>query len=220
MVKLLLPYVEEHEQFKKAVWFLRKYTPDEVEIILIHDKERKGMSKVFNDYFTGEDDLILWHADMYATEGWFQKLMGYKDFDITGMKLVYPNGLIQHYGGFLRKIPGYGVGHHAHQHALDLFIDEPISCPFVTWGGVYLKKEVIKAVGKIDENYFQSYYGDVDYCFKARQKGFKVGVVPVKIIHEESLDTNRNKEELDQIIKTNWAYFQAKWMKLLAGALK
>lgn len=215
MVKLLLPYIEEHEQFKKAVWFLRKYTPKEVEIILIHDKEREGMSKVFNKYFTGEDDLILWHADMYAEEGWYEKLMTYKDFDIRGMKLVYPDGSIQHYGGFIRKD---GVGFHPHQFCLDIYLDTPIETAFVTWGGVYIKKEVIKEIGKIDEAYYQSYYGDVDYCFKAHQKGFKVGVVPVKIVHEESLDTLKNKEELKQTIQKNWSYFKAKWMSVLAGA--
>ena len=221
MVKLLLPYVEEHEQFKKAVESLRKYTPKEVEIILIHDKEKKGMSVVFNDYFTGEDDLILWHADMYATENWYEELRGYLGlFDITGMKLVYPDGRIQHYGGFLRKLPRYGIGFHPHQFCLDLHLDTPMECAFVTWGGVYIKKEVIKAVGKIDEKYFQSYYGDVDYCFKAHQKGFKVGVVPVIIIHEESLDTKKNQAELDKILFENEAYFTGKWMSILSGAIK
>jgi len=223
MVKLLLPYVEEHEQFKRAVDSLRKYTPSEVEIVLIHDKERRGMSTVFNDYFTGEDDLILWHADMYATEGWYEKLMSYNNFDITGMKLVYPNGLIQHYGGFLRKIPHrpqYGIGFHPHQFCLDLHFDKPMESAFVTWGGCYIKKEVIQAVGKLDEKYIQAYYGDVDYCFTAHQKGFKVGVVPVTIIHEESLDTKKNQEELDKILAHNESYFMAKWMDVLSSTIK
>ena len=226
MVKILLPYVEEHEQFKKAVWSLEKYTPKDVEIILIHDKEREGVSKIFNRYFTGEDDLILWHADMYATEGWYEKLMSYNNFDITGMKLVYPDGRIQHYGGFLRKIKtragemGYGTGFHPHQFCLDIGLDEPIKAAFVTWGGCYIKKEVIKAVGKLDEKYVQTYYGDVDYCFTANQKGFKVGVVPVTIIHEESLDTKKNQEGLDKTLFHNESYFMAKWMDVLSGAIK
>ena len=220
MVKILLPFVEEHDQFKRAVDSLRKYTPSEVEIVLINDKERRGMSAVFNDYFTGEDDLILWHADMYATEGWYEKLISYNQFDITGMKLIYPDGRIQHYGGFLRKLHRYGIGFHPHQFCLDIGLDKPIECPFVTWGGCYIKKEVIKLVGKIDEKYKQAYYGDVDYCFKARKKGFKVGVVPVTIVHEESLDTKKNKEELDKTLFENESYFKAKWMELLSGVMK
>ncbi len=224
MVKLLLPFVEAHEQFKRAVDSLRKYTPSEVEIVLIQDKERRGMTTVFNEYFTGEDDLILWHADMYATEGWYEKLMSYlafkPTFDIMGMKLVYPNGTIQHYGGFLRKLKNYGIGFHPHQFCLDIGLDKPLECPFVTWGGVYIKKEVIKKIGKIDEKYFQTYYGDVDYCFKAHQKGFKIGVVPVTIIHEESLDNKKNKEELNKILFHNEEYFKAKWMDVLSGVIK
>ena len=216
MVKILLPYIERHYQFEKALWSLKKYTPKEVEIILIDDKERKGMSVVFNKYFTGEDDLILWHADMYATEGWYEKLMKYKDtFDIIGMKLVYPNNVIQHYGGGIKE---NGVCFHPHQHCLDYGLDKPQECVFVTWGGVLVKKEVIQKVGKIDEQFFQTYYGDVDYCLKARELGFKVGVVPVKLIHEESLDTRQNPK-IKEIMENNWNIFQAKWMNLLAGAL-
>lgn len=215
-MKILLPYVEEHAQFKKAVWSLKKYSPN-VELVLIHDKKREGMSVVFNKYFTGEEDLILWHADMYAEEGWYEKLMSYlafkPSFDIMGMKLVYPDGSIQHYGGAIKK---NGIGFHPHQFCLDFYLDKPMECPFVTWGGVYLKKEVIKAVGKIDEQFYQSYYGDVDYCFRAHEKGFKVGVVPVRITHEESLDTNKNLEQLKQTMTKNWSLFQAKWMGVLA----
>lgn len=220
MVKILLPYVEEHEQFKRAVDSLRKYTPKEVEIVLIHDKERKGMSVVFNKYFTGEDDLILWHADMYATEGWYEELMSYDNFDITGMKLVYPDGRIQHYGGFLRKIKNYGTGCHPHQFCLDIGLDEPMKSVFVTWGGCLIKKEVIKAVGKINEKYVQTYYGDVDYCLTANQKGFKVGVVPVTIVHEESLDTKKDQSGLDKTMFQNEHYFLAKWMDVLSGVIK
>jgi len=220
MVKILLPYVEEHAQFKKAVYFLKKYTPKEVEIVLINDKEKRGMTTVFNDYFTGEDDLILWHADMYATEGWYEKLMSYKNFDITGMKLVYPNGTIQHYGGFLRKAGNLGTGFHPHQYCLDIFLDEPLKVAFVTWGGVLIRKEVIKEIGKVDEAYKQAYYGDVDYCLKAHQKGFKVGVVPVVIIHEESLDTKKDNTELNRILFQNESNFKAKWMDFLSGVMR
>lgn len=218
-MKILVPYVEDNASFKKAIWSLEKYTPKDVEIVKIHDEARQGMSVVFNKYFTGEDDLILWHSDMYATEKWYEALQEHlseKAFDITGMKLIYPNGLIQFYGGFIRSD---GCGVHAHQHCFDIGLDEPMSCTYATWGGVYLNKEVIKAVGKIDEQFFQAYYGDVDYCMRALQAGFTVGVVPVKIIHEESKDNNQNPN-LQRILSTNFNIFKAKYQNYLAEKLQ
>jgi GT2 family glycosyltransferase len=212
MVKLLLPYVKETENLKLARELLKKFTPPEVEIVEIHDKERNGMTVVFNEYFTGEDDLIVWHSDMYATEGWYERLMSFYDkFDVIGTKLVYPDGIIQHYGGFIKK---GGIGFHPHQGCLNLGLDEPISCPFVTWGGTLIKKEVIKKVGKMDEQFFQSYYGDVDYCLRAIQADFKVGVVPVQIVHQESADNMRNPN-LSKIMAENHAIFVAKWLPAL-----
>lgn len=211
-MKILLPYIEEHEKFKQAVQTLKLFTPKEIEIITIKDEKREGMCPVFNKYFTGEEDLILWHADMYAKEGWYDNLMKfYNEFDIIGMKLLYPDGLIQHYGGAIRA---NGVCFHPHQFCLDVGLDKPNSCAFVTWGGVLIKKEVIKKIGKIDEQFYQAYYGDVDYCLRARKEGFKIGVVPVSLIHEESLDTKKNPK-LNEIMQQNYSLFAAKWMQEL-----
>lgn len=219
MVKILLPYVEEHPTFKKCKFFLEKYTPKEVEIVYIHDKKKQGMTKVMNPYFTGEDDLIIWHSDLMATENWYDELyaeiMTYKPA-IIGMKLVYPNNVIQHYGGWIRAD---GICYHPHQNCLDIGFDCPVEPVFATWGGVYISKEVIKKVGKMDEQFEQMYYGDVDYCLRTRHEGFKVVVVPVKLIHEESLDTKKNRDKLNQLLMKNAQIFQAKYMPILAGAL-
>lgn len=211
-MKILLPYIKEHDKFKKALMTLRAFTPKEVEIIPIYDEKREGMTKVFNKYFTGEDDLILWHSDIYAKEGWYEELMKYYDeFDIIGTKLIYPNGLIQHFGGFIR---GDLICFHPHQFCLDKGLDRPTESVFVTWGGVLVKKEVIKKVGKMDEQFFQAYYGDVDYCMSAKKEGYRIGVVPVKLIHEESSD-NKKDVNLSKIMQNNYNIFKAKWMSEL-----
>ena len=211
-MKILLPYVEEHPTFKKAKFLLEKYTPKDVEIIYIKDEKREGMSKVLNPYFDGSDDLIIWHADMMATENWYAKLMSVPNaFGIVGTKLVYPNGLIQHYGGWIR-VDGFGF--HPHQGCLDYGFDAPLFPAFVTWGGVLIRKEVIQKIGKMDEQFYQVYYGDVDYCMRAKQNGFQIAVVPIKLIHEETAD-NKNNKKLNEIMKRNHDIFVAKWMQVI-----
>lgn len=219
MTKILLPYVEEHAIFKKCKLFLEKYTPKDVEIVYLKDEKKKGMSVMINPYFDGKDDVIIWHSDLMATEGWYEKLMSYKvvlDAGIIGCKLVYPNGLIQHYGGWIRSD---GVCFHPHQGCLDIGFEDEMFPVFATWGGVLITKEVIEKIGKMDEQFVQTYYGDVDYCLRAKQANFGVAVVPVKLIHEESLDTKQNKPKLQELLIRNLNIYMSKWMPLLAGVV-
>ena len=220
MTKILLPYVKEHQIFKKCKFLLEKYTPKDVEIIYIKDEKRKGMSVMINPYFDGKDDLIIWHSDLMATPEWYDKLKLFVELNsacgIFGMKLVYPNGLIQHYGGWIRAD---GVCFHPHQGCIDYGFTETQLPAFVTWGRVLIRKEVIQKIGKIDEQFEQTYYGDVDYCMRAREANFLTCVVPIKLIHEESLDTKQNKTKLNELLMKNHHIFIAKWMSVLAGVI-
>lgn len=220
MVKLLLPYVEEHPTFKKCKFLLEKYTPKEVEIIYIHDEKKEGMTKVINPYFDGTDDLIIWHSDLMASPEWYNKLKLFSELNpacgIIGMKLVYPNNLIQHYGGWIR---GDGICFHPHQGCIDYCFTEVQLPVFVTWGGVLIRKEVIQKVGKMDEQFEQTYYGDVDYCMRANDANFLVAVVPIKLIHEESLDTKKDQNKLNELLMKNHHIFVSKWMGVLSGAI-
>jgi len=213
-MKVILPYVEEHEKFKKAIWSLKHYSP-ELEVVAIKDEKREGADKIFSDCFEKYDeDLILWHSDMYATENWLQSLKSYYDmFDIIGTKLAYPDGSIQFYGGFIRKD---GVAMHPHQFFIDRDLNEPLKCTFVTFGGCLIKKEVFKKIGRMDSQFYPTYYGDVDYGLRALKEGFRVGVVPVKLIHEESYDNKQDRKKLQELMTRNYNKFMAKWMSELA----
>lgn len=46
---------------------------------------------------------------------------------------------------------------------------------FVSGSLMFIKRKVIEKVGLMDESYFL-YYEEVDYCFRARRAGFKVGI--------------------------------------------
>lgn len=219
-MKILLPYVEKHATFKKCKFLLEKYTPKDVQIIYIKDDKRQGMSKVLNPYFDGTDDIIVWHSDLMATPEWYDKLMfakeEYSACGIIGTKLVYPNNIIQHYGGWIRAD---GVCYHPHQGCINYGCDEAHTCVWVTWCGVLIRKEVIQKIGKLDEQFEQTYYGDVDYCMRARNANFGICVAPVKLIHEESLDTRKDSKKLAELVMKNMNIFLAKWMPVLSGVL-
>ena len=43
---------------------------------------------------------------------------------------------------------------------------------WVTFGGVLIRREVLRACGPFDDRYRWAYVMDVDYCFEARLRGF------------------------------------------------
>jgi O-antigen/teichoic acid export membrane protein len=50
-----------------------------------------------------------------------------------------------------------------------------VSVDFVSGSLMFIKKKVIDKIGFFDEKYFM-YYEDVDYCYFAKQSGFKIGI--------------------------------------------
>lgn len=115
-------------------------------------------------------------------------LEGSKKFDIWGLAMKQ-NGKT-YYGGKLDKWRMSG----------GLNIKKPPqrfwSCDFVSGSLMCIKKSVIEKIGYLNERYFM-YYEDVDYCFKARKQGFKVGIdSEISYVHYELSKKNVEKKIL------------------------
>lgn len=216
-MKILLVYLNEDEKLKRCLDSLKEFSP-EIEIIKkkADPSKTKVSEEVYQEYFNSPEfieDVMIWHPDMIATENWYNKLMQYYDyFDVIGIKILYPNGLVNHYGGAIRSD---GVGFHPHQYSFNIGLLNPLETAFVTGPGMVVKKKVWEAIKSYDFQFHQ--YIDVDFCFQAREKGFRVGVVPVEIIHTEGEDgfKTRTPEKQMEMLKENHNKFIAKWMHKL-----
>lgn len=217
-MKILLVYLEEDEKLRLCLESLQKYSP-EISVILIKaDKKKTKVSEEeYQKYFNSEnftEDVMIWHPDMIATEGWYEKLLFYYDeFDVLGMKIIYPNGILNHYGG---GILADGRGYHPHQNSLNIGLNEPLACAYVTCPGMIVKRYVWEQIKSYDFQFNQ--YIDADFCFQAREKGFSVGVIPVTVIHMEGMDgfRTRSKMQQAQMLQENYNKFKSKWMQTLA----
>ena len=189
-MKILLVFTKENELLFQALQSLKDTCPKEMEIKIIKaDKTKtKTAEEVYEEYFNSEEfteDTLIWHPDMIAIKGWYENFQCYKDmFDVVGLKLLYPNGMIQHYGGAITKD---GVGIHPHQHCLNIGLNTPQETAYVTGPGMFVKKKVWEKLKEYDKRF--TYYIDVDFCFRARDEGFTIGVVPVEVIHIEGQET-------------------------------
>jgi len=217
-MKIIISYLQEDQKLKECLESLEKYSP-ELEIIKIHSDKNKTRSseEAFQNYIDEhgmDDDLMIWHPDMKATEGWYEDLKKYYDkYDLIGCKLLYPNNLIQHYGGHLLWD---GRGLHPHQHTLNIGAEDPMACAYVTGPGMVVKKHVYEKLKGWDHNFFA--YIDTDFCLRARQAGFTVGVVPVTLYHSEGEDQlkKRTAQENNNILNEGHQFFITKHMAYLA----
>lgn len=66
-------------------------------------------------------------------------------------------------------------------------------CDFVSGSFMAVKKEVFEKAGFLDESFFM-YYEDVEFCYRARKQGFKIGLDSDQWYeHFESSDDNPKK---------------------------
>jgi GT2 family glycosyltransferase len=92
--------------------------------------------------------------------------------------------------------------------------DEIKEVDFITGAGMMISREVIEKVGVFDERYFL-YLEDVDLCFRAKEKGFKIRYIPTaKMYHQNAKSTGLGSPLQDYFITRNRMLFAKKFLPL------
>ena len=231
---VICPYIFENE-----LQHIREKLTWKIKYLLEQDEAKIGSDLMYQKLWKqcAPDDIFILHADMQPIEEtWYEDIQKYAkkypEAGIIGCKLIYPTEnyknkpVIQSAGGkFNNAFPEhFGSG-------LDLFskkkwkdeleydegqYDKVREVAWTTFGGVYIRREVLDAIGDFDSIYEWSYNRDTDYCLEARKKGFKIYQVPLTLLHFESKDNRRLKQmnnELAQKESRNLQKFIEKWKK-------
>jgi GT2 family glycosyltransferase len=144
---------------------------------------------------TGDLVLLLNNDVEINNAGWLAKLI--KGMEAGGFDMCAPAGgnLDRHYN----YVPGES------KKAGDHFTYLPFWCCLI-------KKAVIDTVGLLDEDYGAGFWDDVDYNFRAKKAGFKLGIVELPEVkhayHQTFLKSGINIQKQYQ---TNRAVFLSKW---------
>lgn len=219
-MRILIAYMREDGMLKNCLDSLKKFLPEiPVELLLVNPKETQIAEQLYQKWIDEHEaeDIMIWHPDMIATKD--MNMANYKaSFDITGLKIIYPNGLLNHYGG---SIIADGRGCHPHQGQLNIGLELSQNVAYVTGPGTIISKKVIEKFKELNKPLWDfqfNYYVDVDFCFTARELGFTVGVIPVEVIHYEGFDmANRRPQSVTNQLQAESFYkFTAKWMHVLA----
>ena len=212
-VKIICPYVDDNEIIKhKSLYW---------QLPIVFEKDTAGIGsdmmyqKMWNKF--PEDDIFILHADMFPViedteHKWFDNLLSYvKDYpeaSIFGCLLLYPATDVENGKHYIQSAGGQftdgNPDHIGSGLCLDtggkfkeqLLVDEGQfdyvrEVAWTTFGGVYIKREVFKKLGNFSPYFEWTYNRDVDYCLRAREAGFKIYQIPVRLMHHESRDNKR-----------------------------
>lgn len=152
--------------------------------------------------------IVFLNNDTFVMPDWLPRLLApFEDpsVSITGSRLLYPNGRVQHAGVvFLEDGPGH------------VFAGLPGDSPLVlqqreyqavTGAALAIRHQVFDRVGGFDTAYFNS-YEDGDLCLKVRAEGGRILYVPDSLAyHWESMSKGRlsaNDERNKDLFVSRW----------------
>lgn len=160
------------------------------EIHLIRNERNLGFAAGNNlglRVATGEI-LMLLNQDTIVHPNWARALLEafdeYPTCGAVGGKALYPDGRIQHAGGYVDE---RGEGRHYGYDRLDEGqFGQTRDVDYVTGAAIAVSRKAMEAVGGLDEGFAAAYFEDVDWCYRIREAGFRVVYAPQAVlIHKE-----------------------------------
>lgn len=169
-----------------------------------YSPENLGFAKACNAVMreSTADYVLLLNSDTEVLEtGWLEALVQTCDemkAGVVGCKLIYPHGLIQHAGGFIK--PGWEIGPHCGDHygrGAQSHEETRIrtDIDFVTGACFLIPRSTIETIGYLDERFF--FAGeDVDYCQRIKAAGLPVVYTGhVMLMHYEGYSFKKEQYE-------------------------
>lgn len=189
--------------------YLKRFYGNQLRII--YSKRNLGFSGAANLAIkhTTNPFVVIMDDDIEVTKNWLSRL--YRHFKnpktgIVGGKVVTPDNQIVSAG--LLIYPWGRIGADEIDSGQRNYIQALDALAGACW---LMKRTAIKKIGKFDERFFPSQLEDVDYCLRARLKGFKViydGYV--RIIHKNPITRGKQK-----VLSKNLLLFFKKWNSTL-----
>jgi GT2 family glycosyltransferase len=94
-------------------------------------------------------------------------------------------------------------------------LQHPFEVQYVEGSCMLVKRAVIDAIGYLDETFAPAYYEDTDYCFRAREAGFRIVYSPYsEIWHHSAVTADAVKQEnpeFAQVAHRNDRIFRERW---------
>lgn len=162
------------------------------------------------------DYLLLLNNDIICRKDFLASMITamqeHSDVGVVGAKLIHLDGTIQHIGiGFRTDGVPYHLLHNQKDDGTVSTLTRDDYYDAVTFACVLIRKNVWDEVGGLDEDYFFN-YEDIDFCLKAREKGWKAFVPHrAKLVHLEG-KSGENRQTKDHSVWRNMKVLKEKWI--------
>ena len=193
-------------------------------IRLIRNEENCGFIRTCNRGFDAArgDYIVFLNNDTEVKARWLDELYETMQRDpkigVAGAKLLFPDGTVQEAGGVVWRL-GDGWNWGRGQPAEDPRFSYMRDADYVSGAALMIKASLFAELGKFDEHYLPAYYEDVELCFRARQRGYRVVVQPTsEVVHFEgaSAGTNVAGTGMKRFQAINHRKFFTRWKDVLA----
>lgn len=204
------------------------------DVILIENPQNYGFSKGNNlgiKKAKGKYILLL-NSDTEVLDSTVDKCINFMErsknanIGILGCKVLLPNRKLDiacrrgfptplnsffKFVGFAKLFPksklfnGYNL----------TYLDENVSCDVDCVVGAFMliRREVIEDIGLLDEDYFM-FGEDVDYCYRSKQKGWRVYYyADASIIHKKGGSGRKNPKVIKAFYESMWIFYKKHYLK-------
>jgi GT2 family glycosyltransferase len=131
---------------------------------------------------------------------------------IYGPKIHFKNGKEIWYAGGVLDTKNVLGTHRGMDEKDNGQYDKEVETDFVTGAAFFATKEVFKKVGFFDDSYFL-YMEDVDFCFRAKQAGYKIMYIPEAVVyHKNARSTGLGSQIQDYYLTRNRLLFASKFL--------
>ncbi|MGB0385256.1 MAG: glycosyltransferase family 2 protein [Ardenticatenaceae bacterium] len=237
LVSVIIPAWNGHEHLESCLSALLRQSYSPLEVIVVDNASSDGSADLVEKKFpavrlirnaknlgfgggcnTGlraaeGKILILLNQDTIVEPEWTGALVEVFEADptigIAGGKAFYPDGTIQHAGGYVDK---HGVGHHYGYRKPDNGqFDQIRDVDFVTGATLAISRQAFERIGELDDGFRPAYFEDVDWCYRARHAGFRTVYVPeARLIHQEESKAGDESDEGKYLMQRNRIRFVLK----------
>lgn len=154
------------------------------------------------------DTLLFLNNDTLASDNFIRQpmeLLNHNGIGLVGIKLIYPDNLIQHAGLVFSKKK---TASHLFKFYPSDYSPANISREMqaVTGAAIFIKKDLFERLNGFDEVYING-HEDIDLCFRVRKDGLKVWYCPdACLVHLESQSSNRFEKSIQnrEIFLQRW----------------
>lgn len=235
LTSIIIPVKDNHRLTEECIKSIKENTSDyeliivdngsnpaySGEGIIIRNEENLGFPKAVNQGIvesTG-DTIVILNNDTIVTPNWIYNLKAhFNDYDMVGPCTNYISGPQQ------IKIPEYENEKELYE-ASEKYHKEHKneSMPWhrLVFFCVAIKREVLDRIGLLDEQFSPGNFEDDDFCLRAIEAGFRLGIAQDVFIHHIGQATHKSLNlDFKKLMETNQLKFQRKWQEALYQELK